>query len=59
MEEIVVVLKKTSFSAVATLIKEFEAMLVQKKVKVVGIINSTDLIGHKPKKTLSSKVRPD
>ena len=49
MEEVVIVPKETNYSAIILLLKQFQAVLVQEKSKLVGIITRTDLIGHKKK----------
>ena len=49
MEETATVPKETNYSAIIPLLKQFQAVLVQDRGKMVGIIMSTDLIGHKKK----------
>ena len=45
MEEAVIVPKETNYAVIIPLLKQFQAVLVQDKGKMVGIITSTDLIG--------------
>jgi len=49
MEEAVIVPKETNYASIIPLLKQFQAVLVQDRGKMVGIITSTDLIGHKKK----------
>lgn len=49
MKEIVIVPKETDYSAIIPLLKQFRAILVQDCGKMVGIITSTYLIGHRTK----------
>ena len=49
MEEVAGVPKETNYSSIIPLVKQFQAVLVQDKGKMVGIITSTDLIGHRKK----------
>ena len=50
MEDAAIIPKEASYSAVAVLANEFGAVLVKERGKIVGIITTTDLIGHEPKK---------
>jgi predicted transcriptional regulator len=49
MEEGATVPKETSYPTIIPLLKQFQAVLVHEKGKMVGIITNTDLIGHKKK----------
>ena len=49
MEEVARVPKETNYSSIIPLLKQFQAVLVQDKGKMVGIITNTDLIGHRKK----------
>jgi predicted transcriptional regulator len=47
MEDVPLVPKTTSYDAVVMLIQQFPAVLVEDRPgKIVGIITSTDLVGH-------------
>jgi len=50
MEDHAIVSKETSYDTVASMMKEFQAVLVQEGGRIVGIITATDLIGHNPKR---------
>ena len=49
MEETATVPKETNYASIIPLVEQFQAVLVQDRGKMVGIITSTDLIGHKKK----------
>ena len=49
MEETATVPKETNYASIIPLVEQFQVVLVQDRVKTVGIIISTDLIGHKKK----------
>jgi len=49
MEETATVPKETNYASIIPLVEQFQAVLVQDRGKMVGIITSTDLIGHTKK----------
>lgn len=51
MEEPVLVPKETSYEAVLRLLDQYQAVLVQERGEIVGIITMTDLLGHKPRRS--------
>jgi predicted transcriptional regulator len=49
MEEPVLVPKEANYHNIIPIMRQFQAVLVVDRGKMVGIITSTDLIGHKKK----------
>jgi predicted transcriptional regulator len=50
MEEPVLIPKEANYQNLIPLLRQFQAVLVVDRGKMVGIITSTDLIGHKKKR---------